>query len=244
MPVQTIEQTRLYRQIAVQIERLIRAGEFAPAERLPAERELARSLGVSRPSLREAMIALELAGLVEVRTGSGIYVTEPAQWRSAGRSAADEPEFGPFELLRARKVIEAENAALAAVERDEDDLRAMREAIDLMRHEATQPVPTEEGDRQFHLAIAAATRNAVLLKITEDLWNRGWRWRGGFWWDLTTRFYQPPKRRVDHAAVFKAIEARDARGARAAMRKHIAAVEAAFHAEGLVDSKDKGKQVA
>src|SRR6478609_7586299 len=110
MPFQSIEPRRLYRQIADQIRALIKRGEYAAGSRLPPERDLARQLGVSRPSVREALIALEVEGLVDVRIGSGIYVL------ARGRNARDEVQAasGPFELLRARWVIEGECAALAA----------------------------------------------------------------------------------------------------------------------------------
>src|SRR5207244_11594286 len=81
MPIHSIEPRRLYRQIADQIRTLIRSGEFSAGSRLPPERDLARQLGVSRPSVREALIALEVEGLVEVRIGSGNYVQNPSRWR-------------------------------------------------------------------------------------------------------------------------------------------------------------------
>src|SRR5690349_3481287 len=117
MPVQTVESSRLYRQIAEQLRGLISGGEFASGTRLPAERDLARQLGVSRPSVREALIALEVEGWVEVRTGSGIYVQPPQQ-----RSGKPAPrngngtgtDWGPLELMRARELVEAEVAGLAA----------------------------------------------------------------------------------------------------------------------------------
>src|SRR5213079_1911863 len=116
MPFQSIEPRRLYRQIADQIRRLIGSGEFGPGARLPPERDLARQLGVSRPSVREALIALEVEGLVEVRIGSGIYVRGTAPDGAPadgvrGPGPTGEPAeaaAGPFELLRARYVIEAE----------------------------------------------------------------------------------------------------------------------------------------
>src|ERR1700676_5332353 len=111
MPIHSIEPRRLYRQIADQIRTLIRAGEYVAGKRLPPERDLARQLGVSRPSVREALIALEVEGYVEVRVGSGVYVI------GAARAARAEPlpaDSGPFELIRARWLIEAECAALAA----------------------------------------------------------------------------------------------------------------------------------
>ena len=85
MPFQSIEPRRLYRQIADQIRALIRSGEFAVGSRLPPERDLAKQLGVSRPSVREALIALEVEGLVDVRIGSGIYVSCPRDGHGAGR---------------------------------------------------------------------------------------------------------------------------------------------------------------
>ena len=95
MPFQRIEPRRLYRQIADQIRGLIRSGEFAAGARLPPERDLAKQLGVSRPSVREALIALEVEGLVEVRIGSGIYVLAPVGG-AAGASAANDATAGPF----------------------------------------------------------------------------------------------------------------------------------------------------
>ena len=113
MPFQSIEPRRLYRQIADQIRGLIRSGEFAAGARLPPERVLAKQLGVSRPSVREALIALEVEGLVEVRIGSGIYVLAQ-DGTPAGEGADGDAPAGPFELMRARYTIESECAALAA----------------------------------------------------------------------------------------------------------------------------------
>src|SRR6266487_457448 len=96
MPIHSIEPRRLYRQIADQIRALIRSREFAAGARLPPERDLARQLGVSRPSVREALIALEIEGLVEVRIGSGIYVQNPS--RNGGESEQQQALAGPFEL--------------------------------------------------------------------------------------------------------------------------------------------------
>ncbi len=130
MPIQTIESQRLYRQIAEQLSALITSGEFAIGQRLPSERELAASLGVSRPSVREALIALEIAGRVEVRVGAGIYVAAP---HPIAVSDPDTEGQGPFELLRARWVIEGEVAALAARLATPEDLLAIRSAVEEMR---------------------------------------------------------------------------------------------------------------
>src|SRR5438067_10298104 len=115
MPLQIVEPQRLYRQIAEQLRAAIAAGKFVVGSRLPAERDLAKQLGVSRPSVREALIALEVEGWVEVRIGSGVYVLPQGGAGTSG-AAAQIPagEWGPLELLRARRVIEGEIAALAA----------------------------------------------------------------------------------------------------------------------------------
>src|SRR5512144_2293892 len=129
MPFQSIQPRRLSRQIAEQIRGLIHSGEFPAGARLPPERDLARQLGVSRPSVREALIALEVEGLVEVRIGSGIYVQAPRGKDPPAEGADTHAEAGPFELLRARYVIEAECAALAAKSAKRAQVAAIEEAI-------------------------------------------------------------------------------------------------------------------
>src|SRR5262249_31942120 len=129
MPIQSIEPRRLYRQIADQIRTLIRSKEFPAGARLPPERDLARQLGVSRPSVREALIALEVEGLVDVRVGSGIYVLGN---RGDGGQTEVAAGSGPFELLRARWIIEGECAALAARTARKPQIAAMGEALEQM----------------------------------------------------------------------------------------------------------------
>src|SRR5688572_23350466 len=113
MPIQTIETRRLYRQIADQVTRLIDSGDFPAGARLPAERELAAKLGVSRPSVRGALIALEVEGLVEVRGGAGVFVHERRPLPGRDPVGASPPP-GPFDVIRARWIIESEAACLAA----------------------------------------------------------------------------------------------------------------------------------
>src|SRR5207344_2130936 len=123
MPLIAVENKRLYRQIADQIAALIARGEYRRGARLPPERDLAKQLGVSRPSVREALIALEVEGYVEVRVGSGVYVTNTGS--GVGRNPPLPADSGPFELIRARWLIEAECAALAAREASRAQIRAI-----------------------------------------------------------------------------------------------------------------------
>jgi DNA-binding FadR family transcriptional regulator len=163
MPLQTVEPQRLYRQIAEQLRSLIGQGEFAPGSRLPAERDLAKQLGVSRPSVREALIALEVEGWVEVRTGSGVYVLDrPAKARQSAvtNSPIAATEWGPLELIRARRVVEGEIAAMAATQAKRKDTDAMARAIAAMRADADQGnVMPLDGDRAFHTAVVQASGN-------------------------------------------------------------------------------------
>ena len=169
MPLKTVEPQRLYRQIAEQLRGLIAKGEFPPGARLPAERELAQQLGVSRPSVREALIALEVEGLVEVRMGSGIYVREQPAPAAPAAAVSAEP---PLETIRAREVIECELAARAATSMKAAQLRGLREAIRLMQHEAAQGQLPTQGDRLFHVRIVEASGNPVLHGVDTEGYHR------------------------------------------------------------------------
>src|SRR5450432_4690522 len=159
MPIHSIEPRRLYRQIADQIRTLVRSGELTAGSRLPPERDLARQLGVSRPSVREALIALEVEGLVDVRIGSGIYVLNGGRANSGAGEV--EAAAGPFELLRARWVIEGECAALAAKSAKKARIAAIEEALEQMQHALDNDKQPVSADRLFHLRIAEATGNGA-----------------------------------------------------------------------------------
>ena len=226
MPIAIVETRRLYRQIAAQLSALIASGEFAVGQRLPSERDLAVQLGVSRPSLREALIALELEGLVEVRVGAGIWVTA-ASGRGAETEVQHEGE-GPFELLRARWLIEGEVAAMAAREATDADLASIRAALAEMEKLEKQHQDCSAFDREFHLRIAASTRNGVLQAVVEDLWDRG---RGAMWRLMEQHFQTPALQAAsvnDHRAILQALAAHDPREARNAMRAHLKRVDSEF----------------
>jgi DNA-binding FadR family transcriptional regulator len=222
MPFQSIEPRRLYRQIADQIRGLIRSGEFSAGSRLPPERDLARQLGVSRPSVREALIALEVEGLVEVRIGSGIYVraTNGTGGRHAEEPAGEEAP-GPFELLRARYLIEAECAALAAKSARRPQVDAIGAALDDMQREhdaGRQPIAS---DRMFHVRIAEATGNGALVHVMKALWEE----RSGPLYRQLDQHCESPgvweASMAEHRAVLEAIAAHDAGAARKAMQRHM-----------------------
>lgn len=217
MPLQAVESRRLYRQIADQIAALIEKGEYGAGERLPPERDLAKQLGVSRPSVREALIALEVEGYVEVRVGSGVYVVGDVPRASAALPA----DSGPFELIRARWIIEAECAALAARNATRQQVRAIEEAIDEMEAQRDRGLMPLAPDRQFHLRIAEATGNSALALVVKTLWDQR---QGPLFLRLEHHFDTPALWTVavrEHREIAAAIARHDATGARAAMRRHM-----------------------
>ena len=231
MPLHTVEPQRLYRQIAEQLRSLVAAGEFEVGHRLPAERDLAVQLGVSRPSVREALIALEVEGVIEVRTGSGIYVRATSADAGKGRaghgpetSLADDAaplEWGPLEVMHARGLIEPETAALAAERASRADVSAIGAALRLMRQQARRGEVPREGDEAFHLAIARASGNGVLL----DTLQRYWHARHGPLFERLGDYFEGPESWqvaiVEHEAVLEAIKAQDPSQARKAMQRHM-----------------------
>jgi DNA-binding FadR family transcriptional regulator len=230
MPLEAIEPQRLYRQIAEQVRSLITGGEFPPGSRLPAERELAKQLGVSRPSVREALIALEVEGWVEVRTGSGVYVLQRRGRAHNGRTKVPASEWGPLELIRARRVIEGEIAGLAALQAKRKDVQAIRVAIESMAEDADHGVAPLAGDRAFHTAIAQAAGNVVLLETVQTFWDAR---RGPLFERLGDYFESVPSWRIaigEHQAVLEAIRAHDAAAARTAMHQHLDKSHARFNA--------------
>ncbi|MBI5279806.1 MAG: FadR family transcriptional regulator [Burkholderiales bacterium] len=221
MPIHPLEPQRLYRQIAEQVRTLITAGEFPPGSRLPAERDLARQLGVSRPSVREALIALEVEGWVEVRTGSGVYVLDRSRQANGAARKVPATEWGPLELIRARRVIEGEIASLAAAQATRKHMKAIREAIAWMKQDADRNVAPLDGDRAFHTAIAEACDNVVLLETVQAFWDAR---HGPLFTQLGGHFETVASWRkaiAEHEAVLAAIEAHDAGAARAAMQNHM-----------------------
>ena len=216
---------RTYQRLAEQIIGLIIQGEFVPGARLPSERNLAERFQVSRTAVREAVIALEVQDLVEVRLGSGIYVRDqPASVKPVYVPAGP----GPFELLRARRLLEGELAAQAAELRKDADIDSLYAALAAMRDHQDDKRANEAADLQFHQRIAAATGNAVLVQMVNALWDQ---LRGPIWMRLEEHFHTPELRKAslqDHQKIFSAIAGRDAAGARSAMHAHIDRVMAEF----------------
>jgi DNA-binding FadR family transcriptional regulator len=220
----TAHEPRLYRVVAGRIQELIREEKIGPGERLPSERDLATKLSVSRASLREALISLELTGHVEVRGGSGVYVAEKKEEAPNG---AQEGGPGPFEVLSARRLIEPEVAAIAARVASDSAIDAILRAAEEMERLHDVKLSDEMADRAFHLSIARATGNSAMVGVIEYLWDQ----RGRLWHRLSEHFQTEELRQetlTDHRRVLQAIVARDPAEAKRAMRAHLERVTRVF----------------
>jgi DNA-binding FadR family transcriptional regulator len=209
---------RLYEQIGEKLSKAIDRGDYAPGKRLPPERDLAVQFEVGRPTIREALIALEIAGYVEIRTGSGVYVQEPSMRRNKSTLAL---EIGPFELVEARALFESEAAALAATLITDEEIEGLAAALDAMEEEDRLNIVGEIADREFHTRIARATRNSAIVYVIESLWDA--RSHSPMVARLLEKVRDAGVRpRIDeHRAVFDALRDRDPVAARAAMRDHL-----------------------
>ena len=232
MPFQAVATQRLYEQVAGQVTDLVARGEFRPGDRLPPERDLARLLGVSRPTVREAMIALEIAGLVEVRVGAGAFITEKAKTNGAANGRLFEGVgSSPLELIAARRTIEPEVAALAAQLATADEIAAIAETVTMIA--AARDTPAHRAaDHEFHVRIGHASHNNILTTIVDECWAEMYSpmfERMGAVTGLIAQRCSPQQRDTtvaEHEAVYRAIAARDPAAARAAMDAHLIGVEA------------------
>lgn len=226
MPIESIDSRRLYRQIADQLFQLVESGEYRPGDRLPAERALAQQLKVSRPSVREALIALEVEGIVEIRGGAGVFVVD-----RTNHTAADKEPFaipGPFEVLMARDLLEPEIAALAAKHATADQLKSIAAAFGEMACcSATDPARIEY-DRQFHFNLAESCGNSALAMLVQTLWGPR---TDPLYIKLEDHFHTESiwqSAIIEHREILEAVRAHDPKAAREAMRKHIRRAEKRF----------------
>lgn len=208
---------KLYQRVADTIAAQIEGGRYRLGSRLPAERDLADEFNVSRPTIREAMIALEIRGFVGAKRGSGIYVRSAAPDVSP---ATTELDVGAFELIEARTLFEAEAAALAATAVTAEQLANLRDLLDEMDR-AGDSSRAVDVDKRFHLAIAEASGNTLVLKTVEMLWTI--REQS----PLCVHMFEQARRvgvtpRVnEHQAIVDAMAVGDPQQAREAMRSHL-----------------------
>lgn len=206
---------RLYHAIAEKIRTMIEAGTYPPGSRLPGERELAENFNVSRVTIREAEIALQALGVIEIKTGSGAYVL------SQDNTTTNRlPKVSAFELTEARLLFEAEAAARAAQDISDDTLQELDKLVEKMADATLSEQESEDADRDFHLAIASATGNKVIRHVVETFW----KMRTDL--DEVKDVYESvcsddaSARGDEHGEILDALKQRNPSAARAAMRLH------------------------
>jgi GntR family transcriptional repressor for pyruvate dehydrogenase complex len=207
-----------YQKIADQLRNYIAEGEFKTGARLPPERDLTQLLGVSRPSLREALIALEIDGDIEIKMGSGVYVR-------ARSGDAKKPSMtlgeSPSELMQARALIEGESVVLACLHGKKSDYRYLQECIDAMRASIASGLPPLEDDRRFHQRLAKMSGNSALVRIITALFDErhnpisahlSKHAENTLTWEAAV---------VEHEAILHAVATKDVLGAQTSMRQHL-----------------------
>ncbi len=220
------EPKRLYQKIGRDIRQQIVDGAYEVGSRLPAERDIAEMLNVSRTIVREALIMLELEGLIEVRKGSGIHVIASENTQNAATASENETaafnDVGPFELLQARQLIESHIASFAATQLNKTNLQNMRSALELEKQELSQGVNTGKGDELFHMAVAEATQNSVLVALTQQLWEirrKSPMWKRLHEWIDDVDYLEEWV--DDHDKIIHALSCKNPEAARNAMWQHL-----------------------
>ncbi|HLG69460.1 MAG TPA: FadR/GntR family transcriptional regulator [Chloroflexota bacterium] len=229
-PFQTVKRSRVWEDIVTQILQLMGDGNLTAGSRLPAERELAASLGVSRPSVREAMRQLELMGVIESRQGAGAFVKE----------VSDDDLVQPLglllrgrkhllrDILETRKVIEPHIARLAATKASPQAIAGLQQLVDRQQRKVDAGQLAIDEDSQFHHGLARASGNRVLLLLVESCMDLLIESR-----KLNLQSPERARRSVEgHAELLRALKVRDADAAFAAMARHLDGIEAAIRSRG------------
>ena len=194
----------------------MKSGTYKLGDRLPPERDIAEAFGVSRTVVREALIMLELENLVTVKKGSGVYVIGlPDEISSEKDKKIEEEDFGPFELLQTRQLIESNIAAFAASQIVKSDIIELRSILERERQILEQGLIDDYSDDElFHITIAKATKNSVLEGLLQDLWQR--RSASKMWNQLHSRITDHSYRKKwldDHEKILQALQIKDAMAA-------------------------------
>ncbi|MET9634137.1 FadR/GntR family transcriptional regulator [Lentzea sp. NPDC006480] len=211
--------SRLYEQVLERLRAYVAEAGLKAGDKLPAERELAASLGVSRASVKQAIVVLEVQGLVEARHGGGTYLVRDTLDVEPVEQLVERRKRLP-EVLEAREALETKLAELAAERRTEDELDAIRQSLDFMHEEIVGGGFGVEGDRRFHAAVTAAAHSSLLADFMKAI-------AGQITESRTESLRQPgrPHRSLaQHTAIYEAIAAGDPKKAAAAMRKHVRTV--------------------
>ena len=207
---------RLYEQVLAQLRQHVAAAGLRAGDRLPPERELAERLGVSRASIKQAIVVLEVQGLVDVRHGGGMYLvkdtldTEPVEALVARRRRLPD-------VLEAREALETKLASLAAIRRSDADLTEIDDALDVMTRQVADGELGEDGDRRFHAAVTKAGHSELLADFMREISEQIAESRH----ESLQQPGRPERSLRQHRRIAEAIRAGDAKGAERAMRRHV-----------------------
>ncbi|GAB2699617.1 FadR/GntR family transcriptional regulator [Paenibacillus thermoaerophilus] len=219
---------KIHEQIADRLKQSILAGELQPGAKLPSTKELSERYGVGMSTVREALSALKAMGLVESRQGEGSYVRkiEPADVGMPELSGLLMDKETILELLEARKALEVSNAGIAAEKRTEDDLRRFEALLAAMEKHLGDETEGERADMAFHLALARATHNSIIVRMLETVSSQ-----------METAIRETRRLQMyasksvseqlwrEHRDIYEAIASRDPQRAMDAMRQHLFHVE-------------------
>jgi len=215
-----VQSSRLYEQIVEQIEESVQRGDLKPGDQLPAERELAEQFGVSRTAVREAVKALREKGLVEAYPGKGTFITSGSSnpmRQSLDRMMRSAQVDATSSLVEVREILEPEIAALAAVRATEENLNSLRQAVAVMDAAKRDPDAYIEADLDFHLELAEAAANPLILSLIDSI--------VGVLREQRMRIFEvdggPDRGQYHHKKILEAMEHQDTQGAREAMRAHL-----------------------
>jgi len=245
MPFQRIEAEKLSHSVVRQIEQLILRGILRPGERLPSERELSERLGVSRPSLREAIAELQDRGLLSTRAGAGIYVADVlgSAFSPALIRLFAQHEEAVFDYIAFRRDLESIAAERAAIHGSDTDLKVIDTIFRKMEAAHSKRNPSDEADldAEFHLAILEASHNVILLHMMRSIFDL---LREGVFFNRQVMFKNRTTRDLlleHHRAINAALQARDPQAARAAVVEHLSFVEEALQAQR---KSEKNEEIA
>jgi GntR family transcriptional repressor for pyruvate dehydrogenase complex len=211
-----LQRPRLYEQLVEHLLDHIETARLGPGDRLPPERELAQQLGVSRASLSQALVALEVEGLIDVRHGDGAVIVRSASRQQVLAALHARKHLLP-DVLEARSALEVKLAELAARRRTEVDLAAMEDALVVMEDDIAAGGRGFDGDERFHRAVTTAARSALLADLMQEIGLMIKESRV----ESLSQPGRPARSLASHREILTAIQAGDVRGAATAMWEHI-----------------------
>lgn len=227
MDLKPIKTKKIYEEIIEQIRVLVVKGDLKPGDRLPSERDLAVRLNVSRASVREALSALEMMGLLEIRSGEGTYIKKinldsvvtPLTW------VLSMEKDTILELLEVRKMLEGQTVTLAAKRATSDDLRELEGALKAMHDDVQTGQLGEEADLRFHYAVARASKNRILVRLMNAISDTMHQSLKASRVRLYEEHATPEILYKEHVLILDAIQMKNDEQARQYMLEHLAGVE-------------------